>query len=158
VLSLPQLQAEIESRAVAHEIPPAYLPTYGSGVGTASSHLEVHGPRSPVAWLGRWLVSWLGEATPRPYAPGYYFVVAERNTELVRRRTQDVDELLYWVFVAAAREYAAHSLAAPHGPADARLAWELAEQRRLLTRLDPAWAARWERERRGPGAPGGVAT
>jgi len=71
--SLATLQTWIEAIAEHIQAPTHLLPTYGRSEDFARPHLEVN-------------------------AAGLHFVVVERGQEQMRRTTQELDELLYWVF------------------------------------------------------------
>lgn len=76
----------------------------------------------------------------------YYLVATERGHELDRWRTNDVDELLYWLMEgltsSMARDY---ELAHRREGEDTRRQW-FAKQVELLAELSPQWAARLQGE------------
>lgn len=89
------------------------LPTYDHGDGTGRPHVERDGDQ-------------------------YAWVVQEAGQELERRTTADLDELLFWIFRAAARSAVSRSDAVGVEP-------RIAADAELLTRLgvlEPRWQVR----------------
>lgn len=89
-------------------------------------------------------------AIPFVYADkrGFVWEQRERGASVDHRVTQDMNEMLYWVFVdatgIAASNHASHVRASPG-------AWRktvLDRQAMLLESIDPAWHRRWQDERR----------
>ena len=76
----------------------------------------------------------------------YYLIATERGHEVDRRRTNDVDELLYWVMEGLPSSMSwNYELAHRREGEDARRQ-AFAEQVELLGTLSPDWAARKRRE------------
>ena len=76
----------------------------------------------------------------------YHWVVVERRVERERKTTQDLDELLYWVFEPVTFHMATSYASARHDPANGYRRALFRRQLELLTRLDPSWSARCRRE------------
>jgi Immunity protein 63 len=115
--TLPEIKAEIDSRAALLGASANMLPTYGVSRDFGYPHIEVD-------------------------SAGYHYVVVERGQELKRITTPQLDELLYTVF-----ESIAFSLAGRYevnhrikGEDCRRLMFGY--QVELLAMLDPTWAAR----------------
>jgi hypothetical protein len=108
---------------LAHKIEaPAYvLPTYGQTEDLARPHIEVD-------------------------ERGYHYVVVERGMELKRKTTGDVDELLYLIFRSVVSEVASKWEAAHRLKGEDSRRRMFAKKIELMTRLEPEWAARLERE------------
>jgi hypothetical protein len=76
----------------------------------------------------------------------YYLIVTERGEDLSRRRTRDVDELLYWVMAGLTWKMASdHELAHRRKGEDTRRQL-FAKQVELLATISPEWAERQRRE------------
>jgi hypothetical protein len=76
----------------------------------------------------------------------YHFVVCERGSELSRRTTGDLDELLYWVFAAITFSMAC-AWEVRHRRAGEDFRRQMfARQVELLAMLSPVWAEREEAE------------
>jgi Immunity protein 63 len=72
-----------------------------------------------------------------------HYVVRDRGETLLDLDTDDLGELLYWCAEGMTRHLA---WSGPWDGGGDRRRGVLAEQARLLHRLDPAWALRWRRE------------
>jgi hypothetical protein len=79
-LSLVDIQSRIEDLARRIDAPPGDLPTFGRSEDGARPHIEV--------------------------GSEYHYVVVERGSELRRSSTEDLDELLCWVFLGVTSEMA----------------------------------------------------
>lgn len=115
--SLGAIEAWVRRLARRLGAPPRLLPTFGRSRHDGTPHVEV------------------GE-------DAYFFVTCERGVELERRRTADLDELLFWAFSSVTFSMAC--------------GWELerrvdgrdsrrkifARQVELLASLSPGWAER----------------
>jgi hypothetical protein len=76
----------------------------------------------------------------------YYWVVTERGQEIERRRTMDVDELLYWLLAGLTFSMAIeYELTRRRTGEDTRRQW-FAKEVELLEELSPDWADRKRRE------------
>ncbi len=119
--SLPDLEAEIRAMALVIAAPASALPTFGKTEDGARPHIEV-----------------------RPDA--YHYVVVERGCELERKRTPDLQELLYWVFADVthqmAFQYELHHRV--EGQDCRRIAF--AKQSELMGKLSPSFALRTDRQ------------
>jgi hypothetical protein len=116
LLSLGAIEGRVRRVAERLSGAGAYLPTFEQSRHDGSPHIEV--------------------------GDGYFFVVCERGSELERRKTLELDELLFWVFSSIAFSLASR--------------WELDNRRRdedsrrqvfakqvdLLSALSPEWARR----------------
>jgi hypothetical protein len=117
MLSLRQIRHQVEKRAPLIGAEHDDLPTYGSSRDFGYPHIEVDESH-------------------------YHWVVVERGQELERRTYTELDDLLFTVFASATHSIASRwELAHRASNQDSR---RLLFQRQieLLTRLDPAWAAR----------------
>jgi hypothetical protein len=121
MLTLSQLQHEIERRALIVGARAYDLPTDEFSDDSARPHIEAD-------------------------SRGYYYVVREKGEERQRTFTIDPDDLLYWVF-----EHATSSLAIDyardhqiHGQDSRRV--HFARQLELLGRLSQGWRERCEKE------------
>lgn len=72
-----------------------------------------------------------------------HYVVRNRGETHLDLDTDDLSELLYWCAEGMTRDLA---WSGPWDGGGDRRRGVLAEQARLLHRLDPAWALRWHRE------------
>ncbi len=118
------LRAEVERLGRVIDADPRVLVSFDTHADGAQPHIEVE-PGGPYHWL-----------------------VVERGEVLEHRVTVDVDELLYWSFVATASEMASKWAAENGDPdQDFRIAWYEQTQRLLLV-LDRRWALRWNEEHR----------
>lgn len=118
------LRAEVERLGRVIEADPRLLVSFDARADWAEPHVEIE--------------------------PGgaYHWIVRERGEVLEDRVTNDPDELLYWSFVATARQMASTWAADNGDPAeDFRIAW-YEQTQRLLLLLDRRWAARWNEEER----------
>src|SRR5262249_7660203 len=89
----------------------------------------------------------LGDGTPHiEVTDAYYFVSSERGEEYERRRTTDLDELLYWIIagLTSQRSWDYEVRHRIRGEDARRQAF--AEQIELLAILSPAWAHRQKAE------------
>lgn len=119
-LSLDQIQICIDRLAQKIEAPPQTLPTYGYTEDFARPHIESD--------------------------RAYHFVVVERGQEVDRRTTQELDQLLYWVFSGVTFSIACDFERANRvAEADFRRML-FQKQLELLGRLDPHWRERCESE------------
>jgi hypothetical protein len=82
VLSLDDIRRRVEELATQFGVPATNLPTYVSSQGSGRPHIEKSG--AEMLW-----------------------VVSERGHEFERRSTNDIDELLYWIFESATFSMAA---------------------------------------------------
>jgi hypothetical protein len=120
LVSLNTLRSRVDQLAAKINAPAAYLPTYGQSRHDGSHHLEVDRM--------------------------YHWVVCERGSEIQRRSTSDLDELLFWVFSAITFSMAVDfEVAHRHSGEDFRrqLFWK---QKELLATLFPSWADREARD------------
>lgn len=77
---------------------------------------------------------------------GYHLVVTERGSELERKRTADVDELLYWVMEGLTSAISWDHEAAHRREGEDSRRQGFARQIELLASLSPEWAERRRRE------------
>jgi hypothetical protein len=90
------------------------------------------------------------DETGRPYVEregsAFGYVVNERGEELMRRRTESLDELLYWIFAdvthAMAADWESLNRTAPPDSRRRLMSMQLS----LLLRVDAAWASRYRLE------------
>lgn len=120
LLLLEAIRDEVQRLAAELQAPDLELPSFGRSDQDGRPHIEV------------------GDT--------YDWVVCERGSELERRRTRELDELLYWSFqsatFSAAVEWELHHRVEGRDPR--RLLFQ--RQHELLARLSPAWAARRDAE------------
>lgn len=73
MLTLPEIQSEVELLAKKIDAPENLLPTYGYSRDGAYPHIEVS-------------------------AKLYHYVIVERGQERERMKTKDFNQLLFWIF------------------------------------------------------------
>jgi hypothetical protein len=76
----------------------------------------------------------------------YYLVVTERGLELERRRTEDVDELLYWAIEGLTSSMSLNYELANRREGEDSRRQAFSKQVELLATISPAWAERQRRE------------
>lgn len=114
---LDDIKHEVDQLAASIDAPDFLLPTYGKSEDMARPHIEVAGPH--MAW-----------------------VVVERGKELERRATDDLDELLYWVFRSVVAEMSS-SWAASHRVEEKGFRYPMFKrQLELMGALSNSWRAR----------------
>ena len=96
--------------------PVAYLPTFGASQHDGTPHIEA--------------------------ADTYSFVVCERGAERERRSTDDLDELLFWVFSAVTFSMASDWEIRHRRPDEDTRQLLFAKQEELLNALAPEWGER----------------
>ena len=79
----------------------------------------------------------------------YHFVVEERGLELERRKTRDLDELLYWVFDGVTFTVASSFELRNRRPNEDSRRQLFAKQEELLNLASEAWGRRKEVEHKG---------
>lgn len=115
--SLQEIEACVAALAARIDAPAGALPSFGRTRDGGHPHVEVHGG-------------------------AYHLVTVERGCEQERRRTPDLDELLYWIFADVTHQLAfAHELQHRVAGQDCRRI-AFAKQLELLGRLGPAFAQR----------------
>lgn len=119
-ISLTHIKKQVDELATIINAPAELLPTYGSSIDMGHPHLEAD------------------------YRGQLHFVVVERGTELERRTTANLDELLYWIFQGVTFSLACdYELAHRIADEDCRRII-FARQEELLGRL----SARWQQKAR----------
>lgn len=73
---------------------------------------------------------------------GYHFIVRERGLELSRKQTDDLDELLYWIFEGLTARMSWDFELQHRRPAEDSRRQAFAKQIELLASLSSGWAAR----------------
>lgn len=73
-------------------------------------------------------------------ANGYHYVVVERGREIRRETTNDLDQLLFWVFEDVSFSMAIKHLRTPNGANRDQRRVYFARQVKLLGELKPEWA------------------
>ena len=120
LLSLEAIRQRVHSLVPRLESPPVFQPTFGQSRQDGTPHIEV--------------------------GTAYEFLVCERGSEIERRSTENVDELLYWIF-----ENITFSIASQY-ELDQRRSGEdprrqlFAKQVSLLSSLSEEWGRRRARE------------
>ena len=76
----------------------------------------------------------------------YYFVVEERGIELERRETNDIDELLYWIFDGVTFSMSSDFELRNRRPGEDSRRQLFANQEELLGQLSGAWRERKQEE------------
>ena len=115
--SLDGIKREVDRLAQAIDAPEQSLPTYGRSEDMARPHIEVAGPH----------MSW---------------VVVERGKESERRTTDDIDELLYWIFRSVISEMSS-KFAARHRVDGKEFRYPMFKMElELMGTLSPAWRSR----------------
>lgn len=119
--SLPAVKRAVENLARKIASPGQALPTYGRSEDFARPHIEVSGQT-------------------------YHYVVVERGEELQRKTTEDINELLYWIFKSVVFELAVkYELQHRIDSQDSRRA-AFAKEIELMGLLDASWASQIKRE------------
>ncbi len=116
VSALASIERQVRKLAEKIGAPTSYLPTFGQSEHSGKPHVEV------------------GDA--------YFFVVCERGTEFERRRTDDRDELLFWVFSSVTFSMASDWEVRNRCQGEDSRRQLFAKQEELLAALSPEWAAR----------------
>jgi hypothetical protein len=121
MLNLDQVEEEVRRLARKIDAPGDALPVFGRSEDFGRPNVEVD-------------------------SSGYHLVFVERGEELKRMTTPEVPVLLYWVFCEATFDMATGYEAEHRRPKSdfRRLLFET--QVTLLSRIDPAWAERKQRE------------
>lgn len=115
--SLATIKRLVDRLASEIDAPERILPTYGRSEDMARPHIEVAGPH----------MSW---------------VVVERGTEWERRTTEDLDELLYWIFESVTHEMASR-YAVQHRDTGRDFRYPLfTKQLELMAQLNSGWRPR----------------
>jgi len=114
LLSLVDIQSRVEDLARRIDAPPGDLPTFGQSEDGARPHIEV--------------------------GSEYHFVVVERGSELRRSSTEDLDELLYWVFSGVTSQMAGRFELRNRRHGEDTRRQRFRQQIQLLDVLSPAWA------------------
>ena len=78
----------------------------------------------------------------------YFFVVCERGSELERRRTEDFNELLFWIFSSVTFSLAVRWEVSHRRDGEDPRRQMFAKQIELLEILSPPWAAREAQDHR----------
>ncbi|UZW57322.1 immunity 63 family protein [Sphingobium sp. JS3065] len=78
----------------------------------------------------------------------YYFIVEERGIELERRKTNDIDELLYWIFCGVTFSMASDFELRNRKPGEDSRRQLFAKQEALLGQLSAQWRERKLEEHR----------
>ena len=121
MFSLIEIKPKIEQLASKIDAPVHIRPTYGTSKDEGTPYIEVDDS-------------------------SYYFLARDRDTKTLNRKTQDIDELLYWVF-----EYITSSMASSYAVVhrdsinNHRMVMFL-HQLELLKKLNPLWEKRREKE------------
>lgn len=118
---LDRIKREVDRLARVVDAPERSLPTYGQSEDMARPHIEVAGPH----------MSW---------------VVVERGKEWERRTTDDLDELLYWIFRSVVSEMSS-KFAATHAVEGKEFRYPMfRKELELMGTLSPAWRSRFTAE------------
>ena len=120
LLPLAAIQVEVRRLASQLQAPDVELPTFGRSRHDGRPHIEV------------------GDT--------YDWVVCERGSEVTRRKTLDLDELLYWIFESATFSAATSWEVRNRIPGQDFRRLLFGRQRELLSQLSPAWALRRDEE------------
>jgi Immunity protein 63 len=111
------IKREVDRLARIIDAPERSLPTYGRSEDMARPHIEVAGPH----------MSW---------------VVVERGMERDRRTTDDLDELLYWIFRSVISNISS-GFAAKHRVEGKEFRYPMFKKElELMGALSPAWRSR----------------
>ncbi len=111
------IRRQVDRLARMIDAPEQSLPTYGRSEDMARPHIEVAGPH----------MSW---------------VVVERGKELERRTTDDLDELLYWIFRSVISEMGSR-FASKHPVEGKEFRYPMfMKELELMGTLSPAWRSR----------------
>ncbi len=122
LLTLSTISNKIRGLGKKIKVPKGLYPTFGSSIDFGHPHIEVD-------------------------RNGYHYVVVERGIEHEKRTTQDIDELMYWVFKAItfsmASDYELHNRI-PNQDFRRLL---FAKQIELIKIINPAFFERLEKEK-----------
>lgn len=117
LIDLKEIKKEVDSLAQIIKVPDEHLPTYDYSKDFGYPHVEVD-------------------------KKGYHYVVVERGEELERKSTNDLKELLYWIF-----DHATFSMAIKYeldnrieDKDSRRISFK--KQEELLAILNPSWCDR----------------
>ena len=114
---LDNIKREVDRLARVIDAPEQSLPTYGRSEDMARPHIEVAGPH----------MSW---------------IVVERGEERQRRTTDDLDELLYWIFRSVISEMSS-KFAARHPVESKEFRYPMFKKElELMGTLSAAWRSR----------------
>jgi hypothetical protein len=90
-----------------------------------------------------------GDGTPYvEVSDAYYFIVEERGIELDRRKTDDTDELLYWIFEGVTFSMSSDFELRNRRPGEDSRRQLFAKQEALLGQLSTQWRERKLEEHR----------
>ena len=121
MFSLREIEQQVEELARKIDAPLEGGPTYGTSKDEGTPYVEI-------------------------YNSNYCFLARERDTTTLDQRTQDIDELLYWVF-----EYITHKMASSYAVVHRVSIYHhrrvmFSRQLDLLEELNPLWRKRREKE------------
>lgn len=121
MFSLSEIKQKTEELARQINAPLGKRPSYGYSERDGSPHIEVDDS-------------------------SYYFLAFDRDVKTMNRKTQDFDELLYWIF-----SYITHSTASSYAsthrdPHNNFRRAMFSHQLQLLEKLNPFWKNRMEKE------------
>lgn len=121
LLSLNEIEIEVNNFALILKSPKEYLPTYGYSNDFAQPHIEINSLQ-------------------------YHYVIIERGQEYERKSTNDIHELLYWIFKSItfnmAIDYEFNNRI--ESLDSRRIAFK--KQEELLNILNPEWREKLENE------------
>lgn len=114
MLSLIEVENEVNKIARKIDIYSPVLPTYGESLDFGHPHIEID-------------------------KNGYHYVIVERGKELLRKTTMNLDELLFTIFENVTNEIAfSYELKNRNGSEDCRII-AFKKQEELMTLLNPIW-------------------
>jgi hypothetical protein len=121
MFSLTEIAQKVEQLAVRINAPSSKRPGYGTSENIGAPYIEVDDSN-------------------------YYFLAFDRDVRTLNRKTQDVNELLYWVFA-----YITSSMSSSYASSHRDLNIDYRKvmfdyQLELLEELDPVWRERREKE------------
>jgi hypothetical protein len=122
--SLDQIKMLVDQIAARIGAPHDALPTYGTSLEGARPFIEVSST----------------------YHATYHWVVVERDIELQRRTTSNVDQLLYWIFEAVTFSMASNFEMQNRRPKEDSRRLLFQQQLELLGMIDAGWRTKREAE------------
>ena len=122
MFSLIEIKQKIEQLAIQIDASAnQMLPTYGTSKDDGTPYIEVE------------------------YS-NYFYLAYDRDTKSINRKTQDIDELLYWVFAGVTFNMASSYASAHRDPSINYRRIMFSHQLELLEKLNPLWRKRREKE------------
>lgn len=120
MLELQAIEAQVRDLARRIKVPPNYLPTFGYSDDNARPFIQVD--------------------------QAYHYVVEERGEELRRDSTNNLDELLYWIFESITGTMSWDWELRHRREGEDLRRQGFAKKSELLAELSQDWVRRWQKE------------